>query len=93
MRLEARNRAVWAWHSADVAKKAIPKPCQTPAMGKPPHQQLATKAPPPETGAHETLHALGINSDVGDSPFPKECESFNPTPPVSVASVRKSAGF
>ena len=45
LRLEAKNRAVQAQCSTDVAKKAIPKPHQTPAMGKPPHQQLATKAP------------------------------------------------
>ena len=46
LRLDAKNRAVWAWCSADMAKKAILKLHQTPAMGKPPHRQLATEAPP-----------------------------------------------
>ena len=45
LKLEAKNRVVWAQHSADTVKKAIPKPRKMPDMSKPPHQQLAAKAP------------------------------------------------
>ena len=44
-RVKAKNRTSHTRHSADVAKWATSKPCQTQAGGKPPHHQLTTKAP------------------------------------------------
>ena len=60
LRLDAKNRTVWAWCSADMAKKAILKPRQTPAMGKPPHQQLATKAPQKQALMKPCMHYVLI---------------------------------
>ena len=37
LKLEAKNRVVWAWHSTNMAKKAIPKPHKTSDISKPPH--------------------------------------------------------
>ena len=54
--MEAKNRAAQARCSADVAKKAIPKPHQTQTMDKPPHQQLATKAPWKQAPTKPRMH-------------------------------------
>ena len=58
LKREAKNRAARAWHSTDVAKQVIPvpKPCQTWTTGKPPHQQLATKAPQKQAPMKPCMH-------------------------------------
>ena len=59
---EARNRAAQAWHLADAAKQALPRPCKTQATGKQTHPQLATKAPrkqaPKKPHTHYALIAM-----------------------------------
>ena len=61
---EARNRvkAKTRASCADVVKQATPKAHQTQAAGKPPHQQLTTKAPcrnvPKKPCTHYALIAM-----------------------------------
>ena len=43
--IKAKHKVLHAKQAADTVKKAMPKPWQTHATGKKPHQPLATKAP------------------------------------------------
>ena len=59
LRLEARKRAARAQCLADAAKKALPQPCKTKAMGKPARPLFAAKAPRKQAPKkHHTSYTL-----------------------------------
>ena len=65
LKLEAKNRVIQAWHSTDAVKKAIPKPHKMSDTSKPPHQQLAAKAPQKQAPMKPPTHyALIVMQEI-----------------------------